>query len=343
MPNFGTYEGHRILTDGMNRTMDRAARRYEFEENKRMENAKARQQRERDIESARQFDEKLSENSRQFDTTFGENQRQFNVNDQYNQSADARAGYQHDQIVEKNAIQKALDNQMNQKYEGFGTDNIDIFKDPAVTGEYLTKGLDELYAHNIDVPGATLKQKQDAASQITRGRAQDVLTEMARQFREKGMSQEDISDWLAQNGLTEKMDTFQQIGLGTNPGDPNTNLLTQATYKSDPLAEEALGLKSVRWDDSAKSKSDENQIMKAMKKFKDYSKFQSSAIFDDVDDVRISQNSKGEWTLREKDAVFDDEYKISFDDQGPYVKTGWGNKIYLNNTETFEDLEDLLE
>ena len=70
--NFGTYEGHRILTDGMNRTLDRAARRHEFEENLRMENAKARMDKERQIEAARQFNEQMAEN-----------QRQFNVQDQY--------------------------------------------------------------------------------------------------------------------------------------------------------------------------------------------------------------------------------------------------------------------
>ena len=32
MPNFGTYEGHRLLTSAMDKTVDRISRKYEVDE-----------------------------------------------------------------------------------------------------------------------------------------------------------------------------------------------------------------------------------------------------------------------------------------------------------------------
>ena len=344
MPNFGTYEGHRILTDGMNRTMERAAKRYEFDKAQKLEHAKARQQKERDIEKARQFDEQMAEN-----------QRQFNVGDE-------RAQFTFDQ-AKKGVADEELKKEAAKYMLGQATSNDYTMIDPKTGGlipenvkSLLSKGLDNTYIQDVlaKFPGLSADEAEKIAGDAHRRGGQRLQDEMVGRFTKAGWDQDDIQSNIEAAGLTPYMDDYYRRSLGINPDSDSftpTNTIQEALYnqyKKPEVGPEKLS--SIRYDNKSTSKTEENQLMKALGKFKDYSKFQSSAIFDDVDDVQISQNSKGEWTLREEDAVFDDEYKIEFDDKGPYVTAGLfqgpggkGSKIYLNNTETFEDLEDLLE
>tara|TARA_B100001094_G_C18165516_1_gene791822 strand:+ start:448 stop:1677 length:1230 start_codon:yes stop_codon:yes gene_type:complete len=57
MPNFGTYEGHRILSDAMDKAISETARQQEFKEKKRQFDVAQELDRDRYEENRRQFDE----------------------------------------------------------------------------------------------------------------------------------------------------------------------------------------------------------------------------------------------------------------------------------------------
>ena len=77
MPNFGTYEGHRILSDAMSKTVDRASRRYEFDEQQRMQNARDRMDQEKFAEQRRQYNENMAQRQHEYEQTFGEGARRY--------------------------------------------------------------------------------------------------------------------------------------------------------------------------------------------------------------------------------------------------------------------------
>jgi hypothetical protein len=365
--NFGTYEGHRILTDGMNRTLDRAARRHEFEENKRMEHAKARMEKERQIEAARQFNESQAESARQFNERFAENQRQFNVQDQYNAQDAAQKQFAFDEMKKNIAreeqgreVAKTLLGDIRPDSYSIIDPETGMLRDRETVSKILSDPLDKSYIQDVldRAPDISIEEAEKIASNTSRRHAQRLMDSMIGEFSRKGWNKDQIAEHLEAANLTGEMDNYMRRAMGINPDSEAftaDNPILRALYGSeyDPSAigsASDYGITSTRHDNKAKSKSQEKALMKAMEKFGKYSKGQSSWMFDDADDISFSQNADGDWTLREQDALFDDEYKIEFDDKGPYVTAGLfqgpggkGSKIYLNNSEQFEDLEDLLE
>jgi len=332
MPNFGTYEGHKLLTSAMDKTVDRISRKYEVDEANRLKNAQMRMDQEK----------------------FAEQKRQFDVNDQYKKFAfDETKKLIEREEIGRNVAKDLLGDIRPDSYSIIDPET-GLLRDRETVANILSGPLDKTYIKDVldRAPDLSVDKAEAIASSTSRRHGQRVMDSIIGDLSKNDMTMDDLATHLESADLTGNMDDYLRRAMGINPDDEatvNSNPLLKAIYgstydQSKVGSASDYGITSTRHDDTRKSKSQENMLMQAMEKFGKYSKDESSWYSDDSDDINFSQGSDGSWTLKEKDVLSDDEYKIEFDEKGPFIKSGWaGNKIYLNNSEQFEDLESLLE
>ena len=332
MPNFGTYEGHRLLTSAMDKTVDRISRKYEVDEANRLKNAQMRMDQEK----------------------FAEEKRQFDVNNQYKEFAFDEMKKNIDREETGRNVAKDLLGDIRPDSYSIIDPETGLLRDRETVANILSGPLGKTYIEDVNrlAPDISIEKQEQIASDTSRRHGQRVMDSIIGELSKNNMTMDDLATHLEASDLTGNMDDYLRRAMGINPDDEatiNANPLLKALYgtiydQSKIGSASDYGITSTRHDDTSKSKSQENMLMKAMEKFGKYSKDESSWYSDDSDEINISQGSDGSWTLKEKDVLSDDEYKIEFDDKGPFVKSGWaGKKIYLNNSEQFEDLESLLE
>jgi len=257
-----------------------------------------------------------------------------------------------------NVLKKDLENQLmsNIRPDEYNFMTEDGFlKSPDEIKQILSAPLDKAYIQDLtDLDpegGLSLTDKKNMSTNVSKLHAQRVFDEMVGQFKQAGLDEDDIMEHLEANNLTEYMDDFMIRAMGVKPEDitstssPLLRAMYKNTYDNTALGSASgYGIDSYRYDDKSKSKGQEKLILKALEKFGKSREGGKNWYFNESDDIKVSQGDDGSWKLTESDFFKDDEFDIEFDKKGPYVSGGtFGKKIYLNNSEQFEDLEDLLE
>jgi len=324
--DFGTYEGHRILSDAATKLADRVQSGFQFKEQMQQDEKKRKDQAKRwdhqnlvsdaqarNIHSTANRRDllaptELSEMQAGIDSTRAGTDQTRHITDK------SEHNFLRQQINENKAdltedIRRQYYDEMSTKLKDF-----DLYDEEAgeMRGEaipMLLQAIENTYPKDImelDPEGKLdLQQINDIGGDIHKLYTNEVMSRMVNELSKAGLDKSQIDQLVGENPeLQGALDSFYREGMGVNPGDDSSGL--------NPIEKGLYG------DNSAAGQLGrvENAITNLPDKF---------------DNVAISQDPvSGVVTLEESDPFSNDEYTVNFDGNRPYIIED-NKKVYLDD------------
>lgn len=315
MANFGTYEGHRILSDAMDSTLNRQLKKDQLKvANKKIEGEIALNQ--------IKIDEYREDEARRL-----ERERQIRHNQTSRLSANdlVTTDEQGNQVFAPDAAQTL------QNYnKSFSMANI-------LTGD----------ANNV----LTADDRQQILNNMT-SLAVDDIAALKKLPMFYGQSEDEIKTTLENNPKIYEQLNFHQMDTGINQGESVQSVLAN-NQSIDSVLGEAMGFgasdyvsaasQEKGWGGgimfkglpSAKSadKDKYTTILEALRTSKNLEK--NKTIPNVSDKMWIEQKGDNEWWVEERDLLDNDRYRVEFKDGVPYINVD-GNDVRLNEMMDWE-------
>jgi hypothetical protein len=328
MAQFGTYEGHRILSNAMDKTVDRVQRSYE---------------------SKRKF--ALEEKQ------FAENQKRNNI---VNEVANMEVAAKKKSLLQDSLRQSEYDrlykaNQFNPDTKFW---NEGVYDKDATSEYYGAMKGTSIGDFNKEL---SFEDRQRMSDNITRITSNEAHANFLDRSKSAGISGDELKEIMGSN------DEFKRFML-SNQGKNFTGADDGSLYSQASLDPDISGLNKQVNNSGGQvtaaevypgtqmtqaTRSEKKLLDNAMKNIEFAGKIdaENSGMFsDDLDEINIDQNiATGKWTLTEKDGINDSDYEIEFDeDKGPYIVSRYGSekagtKLYLTDPDFGQRIVDELE
>ena len=280
MANFGTYEGHRILSNAMSNTIDRAQKKYDGDRKFALE------------------EKQFAENQKRNDMVMKTAQMSYDTQMKNQERDDFKRKTENDFLAGL------------QPDGGYNWDNI-----TANNGQMLTDAFGRTKVSNVadlDPDGHySLAERKALAGNARRTNSQEIFDTIVGHGKAQGWTSEELEQEMINAGLGDKMNQFYLQGLGINAGDLSESDIYNLTEKQSPGAGglQAPGIKTFQ----AQGQTTENlstfqQAEKAMDEFNKWQDVNVGGWQDSADEISISQDKNGKITLKEDDKIGDDEF-----------------------------------
>jgi hypothetical protein len=316
--DFGTYEGHRILSDAATKLADRVQSGFQFKEEMQLDEKKRKDQ-------AKRWDhQNLVSDAQARDIHSTASRRDLLAPSEL---AEMQAGTQQTRHItdksEHNFLRQQIDegkadltedirrkyyDEMSTKLKDFDIYDEEVGEMRGEAIPMLLQAIENTYPKDImelDPEGKLdLQQVTDIGADIHKLYTNEVMSRMVNELSKAGLDKSQIDQLVGENPeLRGALDSFYREGMGVNPAD-------DATF--NPIEKGLYGDNSVHGNLSYV----ENAITNLPDKF---------------DNVEISQDPvSGVVTLEESDFFDNDEYTVNFDGRRPYIMED-NKKVYLDD------------
>jgi len=289
MANFGTYEGHRILSNAMNNTLDRAQKGYESKRKYALEEKQF-------AENQKRNDMVLKAAQLSYDTQFEDKRLKALQESEYNRLYDA--------------------NKFNPEARFFDDTGALI---PG-SGDFFSNmsGVD---MSDVD-SGIKFLNRKKMATELSEITSAEGMSHFLDRAKAAGIEGDALNDLIAGNKeFADKFHAFSLTQRGKNYTDSSDDSLYN--INSPVTSTDDLGINSTVFSSPTPSGTDKGRkktLDKAMENLKHVGSRNTGYFTDDTTgELSYNQKDDGSWELIDKDFFNDDEYDITFKDGKPSV------------------------